>query len=263
MTGRSDSWVAMTTALGSAHAVAEPVTAASPRPVRHPVMVQHWNDITWLHWPQDPDRVQALLPPEVRVDTFAGQAWVGLVPFRMTRLRPPGLPAVPWLTTFPEINVRTYVVAPDGRRAVWFWSLDAPRAPAIAVARLAFGLPYFWADAAVERHGDRLDYRAARRRPHAPAATRIAVTAGEPVTAEATTDLEHFLTARFGLLTVRRGRLFYGAVDHPPWPLRRGRLLDLEDGLVAAAGLPAPVDEPLVHVADGVPVRVGRLRPVA
>jgi len=240
---------------------AEPVTAASPRPVRRPVMLQHWNDITWLHWAHDPDRVQALLPPQVRVDTFGGQAWVGLVPFRMTRLRPPGLPAVPWLTTFPEINVRTYVVAPDGRRAVWFWSLDAPRAPAIAMARLAFGLPYFWADAAVERCGDRIDYRASRRRPHAPAATRIAVAAGEPVAAGATTDLEHFLTARFGLLTVRRGRLVHGAVDHPPWPLRRGRLVDLEDGLVAAAGLPAPVDEPLVHVADGVPVRVGRLRP--
>lgn len=80
--------------------------------------------------------------------------------------------------------------------------------------------------------------------------------------AAATTELEHFLTARFGLLTLRRSRLLHGPVDHPPWPLRRGRLLDLDDGLVAAAGLPTPVDPPLVHVADGVPVRVGRLQPV-
>lgn len=241
---------------------AEPVTAASPRPVRRPIMLQAWNDITWLHWAHDPEQVQALLPPQVRVDTHAGQAWVGLVPFRMTRLRPPGLPAVPWLTTFAEVNVRTYVLAPDGRRAVWFWSLDAPRAPAIAVARLAFGLPYCWADATVDRHGDRLHYRVDRRRPHAPATTRITVEAAEPVPAAATTELEHFLTARFGLLTLRRSRLLHGPVDHPPWPLRRGRLLDLDDGLVAAAGLPTPVDPPLVHVADGVPVRVGRLQPV-
>lgn len=96
----------------------EPITPTSVLPVRRARLLQHWNDITWLHWAHDPDRVQALLPPQVRVDTFAGQAWVGLVPFRMTRLRPPRLPAVPWLTTFAEVNVRTYVLTPDGRRAV-------------------------------------------------------------------------------------------------------------------------------------------------
>ena len=94
----------------------EPIVPAPPRPVSRPVMLQRWNDITWLHWPYRPEVVQAALPPGVRLDTFDGQAWVGLVPFAMTRLRPPGLPPVPWVTTFPEINVRTYVVTPDGRR---------------------------------------------------------------------------------------------------------------------------------------------------
>ena len=237
----------------------EPITAETPRPVERAVMLQSWNDITWLHWPYDPEVVQAALPDGLRLDTHDGRAWVGLVPFAMTRLRPPGLPPVPWLTTFPEINVRTYVVAPDGRRAVWFWSLDAPRGPAIAVARTLFGLPYYWAAARIEREGDRVRYVSDRRRPHERASTDIDVQVGEAVAADEVTELEHFLTARFGLVTVRRGRHLFGPVDHPRWPLRRAELIGLDDELVVAAGLPRPVGPPLVHHASSVPVRIGGL----
>ncbi|MEL7206645.1 MAG: DUF2071 domain-containing protein, partial [Actinomycetota bacterium] len=173
------------------------IDAITPSPtasVRRPVMLQDWNDITWLHWAYDPAVVQENLPPGLRVDTFDGRAWVGLVPFRMTRLRPPHLPPVPWLTTFPEINVRTYVLAPDGRRCVWFWSLDAPRAPAIAVARTAFGLPYCWARASIDVVGDRVTYRSMRRWPRPASSTRVEVDVGDPIAPSDVTDLEHFLT---------------------------------------------------------------------
>lgn len=252
----------MTQLLGAGHPPLDPIAPTAARPVRRARLLQHWNDITWLHWPYPPELVQVLLPSALRVDTFEGRAWVGLVPFRMTSLRPPGLPPLPWLSTFAEINVRTYVVTPDGRRAVWFFSLEVPRSAAVVVARLGFGLPYCWADATIERAGDRISYQSTRRWPADGTRTRIDVEAGASVAPDATIDLEHFLTARFGLATQRRGRLLHGAVDHPAWPLRRGRLLDLDDHLVTAAGLPAPYGEPLVHVADGVPVRVGRLEPL-
>ncbi len=245
-----------------AQQASEPITRSPLRPVERAVMLQHWNDITWLHWAYPPTVVQSLLPASLRVDTFGGAAWVGLVPFRMTRLRPPFLPPVPWMTTFPEINVRTYVIAPDGRRAVWFWSLDASRGLAVATARLAFGLPYYWAGSGIERSGDQIHYWSRRRWPHGPASTSITVEAGEPLERAEVTDLEHFLTARFGLVTQRRRGLYHGAVEHPPWPLRRGRLLSLEDDLLVASGLPAPAGDPLVHHADGVPVRIGRLEPI-
>ncbi len=90
-------------------------------------MVQGWHDLASLHWPYDPGLVQRLLPAGLRVDTLGGAAWVGLIPFHMRRIRVPRLPPLGRWSTFPEINVRTYVVDPAGRRAVWFCSLDGPQ----------------------------------------------------------------------------------------------------------------------------------------
>ena len=96
-----------------------------------------------LHWPYAPEVVQQLLPAPLAVDVFDGRAWVGLVPFRM-RIRLPRSPFVPWLSSFPETNVRTYVIGPDGRRGSWFLSLDVPRLGAVVVARATYRLPYHW-----------------------------------------------------------------------------------------------------------------------
>ena len=84
-------------------------------PVHRPIMLQGWKDLTYLHWSYDPDAVQQRLPAGLEVDTFADKAWVGLVAFRMERIRLPGTPGVPYFGTFPETNVRTYVVDRDGR----------------------------------------------------------------------------------------------------------------------------------------------------
>lgn len=228
-------------------------------------MLQRWDTLTYVHWPVDPDEVAALLPDGLTVDTFDGAAWVGLVPFEMQRIRLPRLPAVPWVGTFPETNVRTYVVLPDGRRAVWFSTLDVPRSPAVAVARAAFGLPYRWAAASVERDGDLWRYRSRRRWPHDRAALRLDVRIGDAVPPAEVTPLEHFLTARWGLATHHLGRLWHGPVDHGRWPLHRAELVELHDELVAAAGIrldPSAGHSPLVHATPGVEVRVGWLERV-
>src|SRR2546423_2489451 len=95
--------------------------------VRYPVMLQEWRHLTFLHWRYRPDVIQALLPAGLTVQTMDGSAWVGLIPFLMSGVRPPRVPALPWLSRFPETNVRTYVSGPDGGTGIWFLSLHAAR----------------------------------------------------------------------------------------------------------------------------------------
>ncbi|MEM7349229.1 MAG: DUF2071 domain-containing protein [Acidobacteriota bacterium] len=232
-------------------------------PVNRPVLTQRWSDVVFLHWPYDPAVVQRLLPPGVTVDTHDGSAWIALVPFTMERLRVPGLPPLPFVGSFPEVNVRTYVHAGD-RRGVWFFSLDVDTMLATMAARVGYQLPYCYGRAEHSRGGDTVRSRVRRRWPSkdgAMADIEIRIT-GE----EAGDDpLVHFLTSRWGLISSsRRGRLRYAPVDHPPWPLYTGSLVDLNESLIRAAGLPDPVGEPQVLYSPGVDVRVGlpgRLRP--
>ena len=120
----------------------EPIVADPPDLTRRSVMSQEWTDLGYFHWRYQPEAVQALLPDGVTVDTHDGAAWVGLIPFVMRRVKPLHVGPLPWLSTFVEINVRTYVIDPQGRRAVWFFSLDVPRRPIVGVARSLFSLPY-------------------------------------------------------------------------------------------------------------------------
>lgn len=242
----------------------ERVTAGTPRPVLRPVMTQRWTDLTYLHWPVDPALLEPTMPPGTRVDTAGGAAWVGLIPFVMrdVRLRVPGTarPALrppPPLGAFCETNVRTYSVGPDGRRGVVFLSLDAERALPVLVARTVFALPYLWSRMRCERDGDLLTYTCERRVP-GPRGTRsrLTVRPGAPVEP---TALDLFLTARWGLHVRRGRRTAYGPMDHGPWPLHSAELLDLDDDLVAAAGLPRPAGPPRVLFSPGVDVRVGWL----
>ncbi len=226
-----------------------------------------------MHWPYPPEEVQALLPEGLQVDTFdtdgldssphgrGPQAWVSLVPFRMRRAGPTFLPSLPWLSTFAETNVRTYVVDSAGNRAVWFLSLDAARLPVVAFARWTIGFPYVWSDMRIDRTGDRWTYETTQRRwPRSPAAsTRLVVDAGPRIDP---TSLDEFLTARWGTVAQWRGRLRHHPVDHPAWALREATIVELDDRAVAASGLATPTGQPLVRVAEpldarfGVPARV-------
>lgn len=217
-------------------------------------MYQNWMRVTFLHWRYDPAEVQRLLPPQLTVDTFDGSAWVGLVPFEILKLRFAGTPAIPWLGFFCETNVRTYVTDADGRSGVWFFSLDAARLPAVIGARLSFGLPYHWARMSLQENAGVIRYRSARFR--GAGSVDVSVRPGALAVAG---ELEEFLTARYGLYTVRGGRLGYGGVEHAPWPLYRARLLKLRQDLIEAAGLTAACGEPLVHFSPGVETRVGAL----
>ena len=125
-------------------------------------MHQTWRDLTFLHWRAEPSIVRELVPKDLELDLYDGTAWIGLVPFVVTHLSLPNAPPLPWVSTFPETNVRTYVVDQNGLRGVWFFSLDAARLLAVVGARTAYALPYFWASMSAVRDGEVVRYRSAR-----------------------------------------------------------------------------------------------------
>lgn len=236
----------------------EPVSADPPPGSAGPLLTQSWLDVAFLHWAADPARVAPLLPAGTVPDTLGGVSYVGLVAFRMHRIGWWRLPGLPYLGTFPETNVRLYSVDAQGRRGVVFRSLDASRLIPVAVARAAFGLAYMWSRMSIAREGDVFTYTSERRWPGPRGArSRIVVRAGEPIGEP--TELEHFVTARWGLHNTAFGRLMYLPNAHPRWPLHRAELVECEEDLVTAAGLPAPAGPPAsVLYSPGVPVRFAR-----
>ena len=225
------------------------------------VMRMGWRLLTYVHWRVDPDQVARLLPEGLGPDVFDGSAWVGLIPFDMRGIRPPGVPDVlPYVGSFPETNVRTYVVGPDGRRGVYFHSLEASRLGAVAVAQLGYALPYQWARMRIEPRQGGLRYRSRRRWP-GPRGARsdLEVAVGRPLAPAEVTPLDDFLSARWGLYVPLGERLARADVAHPPWPLHEARVVRLDDDLVAAAGYPGLADRAPDHVrfSPGVEVEVG------
>ena len=234
--------------------------AECPVPVKRAVMVQTWENLVYLHWAYEPEQVQSLLPKGLLVDTFAGNAYVGLIPFQMRGIGLPHLPAVPYLGTFPEVNVRTYVIR-NGIPGVWFFSLDINRMLPTFVARTTYSLPYCFGKVShgVQKVGNAsvVETLVQRRWPRGvEASTELRVEVGNKI--DVPSDFEHFLSARWGLYSqTLRKKIRYAPVSHEPWPLHRATALHIDDSLVQAAGLPAPTDEVHALFSPGVSVRVG------
>ena len=231
---------------------------ARPVEIARPVMLHRWETVTFLHWRFEPFAVQRLLPPNLEVETADGSAWVGLVPFYM-RVALPRARSVPWLSRFCETNVRTYVRDQEGRSGIWFFSLDAARLGAVAVARTTYRLPYFWSKMRLRRDGAVVRYACRRRWPGPRGAmSRVTVEVGDAYAPGTVGELVYFLTARWILFSVAGAGHRFARASHPPWPLYRARAIDVDDELLEAADLPAPDGPPLVHFSPGVTVRIGR-----
>jgi uncharacterized protein YqjF (DUF2071 family) len=237
--------------------VTEPISPEPPSDIGRTLLTQSWLDLAFVHWEVDPDRVVSLLPAGSSPDLLDGRTYVGLIAFRMHRVGWLGLPGVPYFGTFPETNVRLYSVDEHGRRGVVFRSLDASRLLPVVIARTAFRLPYLWARMSIRRDRDVLTYASRRRWPGPRgASSRLSVRIGELITEP--TELEHFVTARWGLHNDWFGRELYLPNAHPRWPLHRAELLTCDDELVQAAGLECPTAAPIsVLYSPGVPVRFG------
>jgi uncharacterized protein len=242
--------------------------APARRPARRAVMRQSWRALLFLHWAIPPELIRPLIPDGLELDVFEGMAYVGLVPFTMTGVRPIGLPAVAGLSSFHETNVRTYVHVEGRDPGVWFFSLDAANPVAVRLARRLFHLPYHHARMFLEReHLGRFAeqapilYTGVRRwPPPLPASYLIRAQVTGPVQPAEPGSLEYFLAERHLLYTRFHDRLYQGQVHHTPYPLQPAMVLVLHETLLAAAGLDRPAASPLAHFAAGVDVEVYALR---
>lgn len=178
---------------------------------------QTWIDLAFLHWRVDAERLASLVGPSVELDTFEGDAWLGITPFLLKDFRVRGVPPLPRMSTFPEINVRTYVTR-DGKPGIWFFSLDATSTLAVEGAKRVYRLPYNRADISFRRVGDHVRYDSSRAGGAFSATYRGdgALFQAEPGT------LEHFLTERYCLYTEDGGRAYRAEIHHPPWDLQHG-----------------------------------------
>lgn len=217
-----------------------------------------WRDGLFLHWPVDPDVVAETLPDRLSVATHRGDAYLGVVPFVMSDVRPRGVPVG---LSFPELNLRTYVDGPNGP-GVYFYSLDASDPLGVTVARRLFALPYYRADATVRREGSRVHFRS--RRTHAGASSASFDVTYEPDGEAFVPDpgsRAAFLLENYRFYAEGR-RLYCGAIDHEPWRLRDATVTVRRNTLFAANDFDHPDGEPIVHYADPIDVTADRIRRV-
>ncbi|GAB3954787.1 YqjF family protein [Kribbella albertanoniae] len=228
----------------------------APELRRPRILRQQWLDLTFLHWAVDPAVVARFFPPGTRPDVFEGRTYIGLVPFRMVGTGLPLGPAVPYVGTFLETNIRLYSIDDAGRRGVVFLSLDANRLAVVAIARAVFALPYRWAEMTHSSSGSTQTYTSRLRRPGVPVAALITVDTGLAVRADPLSD---FLTARWGLHAHRGGRTWYLPNQHPAWELHSATVTKLHmPGLFPSVGLPEPAGPPdHVLYSPGVPAEFG------
>ena len=216
---------------------------------RRPVMYQKWRKLLFLHWTCDPDEIQGTLPPGLRVDTFESRAYVGVVPFYMCDIRPRFCPPLPWISTFLELNLRTYVFEErSGTPGVWFYSLDANRRSAVRVARRFFHLPYF--DARMTARTDSgdltVDYSSHRVGTPEELASAFRYRGAAHLEPPAVDSLENFLVERYVLFSFDRARrvLYSGQVHHAPYLLQTAEVERLSTSVIELAGLSVPDRQP-------------------
>lgn len=220
-----------------------------PMPSRPWIMAQSWHDLLFAHWSVDPAMLRPHVPTKLDIDTFDGQAWLGIVPFSMSGVRLRWTPALPWLSAFPELNVRTYVTAQD-KPGVWFFSLDAANALAVATARLTFHLPYFRARMRCGQADGWIRYKSERVHSDAPGALFEAQyrPIGDCFEAKGGT-LAHFLSERYCLYAAAGERIYRGEIHHPRWLLQQAEAQFSLNSMAEAAGLGLPAELPLLHFA--------------
>jgi uncharacterized protein YqjF (DUF2071 family) len=219
-------------------------------------MHQTWNDLLFAHWPLPPEILRPLLPALLPLDTFEGECWVAVAPFHMTEIRPRWVPSIPGFSSFPELNVRTYVTV-GGKPGVFFFSLDASNLAAVLTARITYQLPYFHARMSVQHVNGWIDYESTR---NDGARFRARYRPRGEVRLRSKGSLEHWLTERYCLYTVSANRVYRAEIHHLPWPLQDAEAEISENSMAGAAGIALPDRPSLLHFARKLQVLIWPLK---
>jgi len=211
-------------------------------------MGQTWADLLFAHWEVEPAALEAVVPRELPLDLWEGRAYIGVTPFVVEGGHPRGLPPLPWLAHFPELNTRTYVTV-GGKPGIYFLSLDASRLAAVVAARRAYRLPYFHADIEVSRAGGRVTYRSRRRSGDGPRATFSAEYGPSAGALDGGEPLARWLAERY-CLYVKKGEstVMRADIHHPPWPLEPAWAEIAENTMARPFGIELG-GTPLLHFA--------------
>jgi uncharacterized protein len=232
-----------------------------PLPERLWLMGQTWYDLLFAHWSLAPDDLRPLIPEPLELQVRDGRAWLGITPFCLAGLRSRGTAPLPWLSRFPEVNVRTYVDY-AGRPGIYFFSLDAARLAAVVAARRGYRLPYFHADMAARREESTVSYKSTRIDSSGPPAELVVrYRPSGPRLPVVEDSLERWLAERYCLYVVdEQGRPLRGEIHHPPWPLQPAEA-DIEVNTMAGP-LDIELDgDPLFHYSARLDVLLWTLQP--
>ena len=220
-------------------------------------MQQTWNDLLFAHWTVPRERLRALVPSELPLDSYDGQCWVAVAPFHMSGIRGRFMPPIPGTSALPELNVRTYVTY-GGKPGVYFFSLDAASRLAVWGARTFYKLPYFFAKMHVRDHEGWTEYTSSRA--SSPAEFRGHYRPCGPVQLRAPGSLEHWLSERYCLYTVSGRNVYRSEIHHPQWPLQDAEADFQSNTMAAAAGVTLPSAIPLLHFSKRLNVLIWPLK---
>ena len=239
--------------------------APTRRPKRTVAGYQRWSELLFLHWPVKESDLRQIVPRSLTIDVFDGYAYVGLVPFAMSGVRPTSWWPRALSFEFLETNLRTYVHVAGRDPGVYFFSLDAASWLAVKGARWGWGLPYFHARMSSRRDGDVLTYHSRRKRRanrHSLGHVEVSCRITDDLGVSHPDTLEHFLFERYLLHVVRGQHLYTGQVHHTPYSVRLATLEHCEQGLAQAWNIPIAMSEtpPLVHYSPGVDVEIFSLQ---
>jgi uncharacterized protein len=220
-------------------------------------MRQEWHDVLFAHWRLPPAWLRARVPPPLEVDLWDGQAYVAVTPFSVRGLRPPGLLALPGISHFSEINVRTYVVFGDVP-GVYFFSLDATNLLAVVAAKILYALPYFKARIVIEQQPQGLRCQSRRVRVPQPIefCATYAPTSDLLPWQSPRESLERFVTERYCLYAISGRRLYRTTIHHAPWPLQTATADIGSNTMTAPLGLTLPQSALLLHFSKFIDVLV-------
>jgi uncharacterized protein len=234
--------------------------AMRARPEGTPVMHQTWQNLLFLHWSFDPELIRTLIPPHLELDTFDNMAWIGVTPFALVNLHIHGVPPIPGLSSFEELNVRTYVHY-RGIPGIWFFSLDASKLIPAMAARVLFMLPYHKADIGFLQHEDEFSFELARL--GSPAAHfRATWRTGIALRDVDVESLAFFLTERYCYFAVGDESTYMTRIYHHPWILEEALVQSHVSTVIGALGIPEPGTRPLAHFAREQPVDIWAPVPV-